>query len=81
MRVSTEGFGCLADAVRGIAEDADAALGFVLEGGYGLDTLSDSVRQVHEVFDGYRPIEPDEEVGESARNVIESVRSQGFDGL
>jgi acetoin utilization deacetylase AcuC-like enzyme len=81
MRVSTEGFGCLADAVRGIADDADAALGFVLEGGYGLDTLSDSVRQVHEVFDGYRPIEPDEEVGESARNVIESVRSQGFDGL
>ena len=81
MRVSTEGFGCLADAVRGVADDADAALAFVLEGGYGLDTLSDSVRQVHEVFDGYQPIEPDGDVGESARNVIESVKAQGFDGV
>ena len=81
MRVSTEGFGCLADAVRGVADDADAALAFVLEGGYGLDTLSDSVRQVHEVFDGYQPIEPDDDAGESAQNVIESVRSQGFDGV
>ena len=81
MRVSTEGFGCLADAVRGVADDADAALAFVLEGGYGLDTLSDSVRQVHEVFDGYQPIEPDDDAGESAQNVIESVKSQGFDGV
>jgi len=81
MRVSTEGFGCLTDAVRGVADDADAALAFVLEGGYGLDTLSDSVRQVHEIFDGYQPIEPDDDAGESARNVIESVKSQGFDGV
>ncbi|MFT4946265.1 MAG: acetoin utilization deacetylase AcuC-like enzyme [Natronomonas sp.] len=81
MRVSTEGFGCLAAAVRDIADDADAALGFVLEGGYGLDTLSASVRRVHEVFDGYQPVEPDESVNDSARSVIESVKSQGFDGV
>jgi len=81
MRVSTEGFGCLTAAVRDIATDADAALGFVLEGGYGLDTLSDSIRKVHEAFDGYRPVEPDESVNDAALNVIESVKSQGFDGV
>ena len=81
MRVSTEGFGCLTTAVRDIADDADAALGFVLEGGYGLDTLSESVRKVHEVFDGYQPVEPDESVNDAAQNVIDSVKSQGFDGL
>ena len=81
MRVSTEGFGCLTAAVRDIATEADAALGFVLEGGYGLDTLSDSIRKVHEAFDGYRPVEPDESVNDAALNVIESVKSQGFDGV
>ncbi|MXR50625.1 histone deacetylase [Halovenus sp. WSH3] len=81
MRVSTEGFGCLAAAVREIADDADAALGFVLEGGYGLDTLSDSVRKVHEVFDGYQPIEPDEPVSEGARDVIDAVKTEEFPGL
>ncbi len=81
MRVSTEGFGCLTAAVREIADDADAALGFVLEGGYGLDTLSDSIRKVHEVFDGYEPVEPDESVNDAARDVLKSVKSQGFDGV
>jgi acetoin utilization deacetylase AcuC-like enzyme len=81
MRVSTEGFGCLAAAVREIADDADASLGFVLEGGYGLDTLSDSIRKVHEVFDGYQPVQPDDEVTDKARDVIESVKTQEFAGL
>jgi len=52
-RVSTEGFARLARRLR--AFDAADALGFVLEGGYGLETLSDSVAVVHEVFDGYEP--------------------------
>ena len=81
MRVSTEGFGCLAAAARDIATDADAALGFVLEGGYGLDTLSESVRKVHEVFDGYEPIQPEADINEQATDVLESVKSQGFDGI
>jgi acetoin utilization deacetylase AcuC-like enzyme len=81
MRVSTEGFGCLATQVRAIAADADAALGFVLEGGYGLDTLADSVRQVHEVFGGYQPVRPDGDVTDHARDVIESAKAQGFDGV
>ena len=42
-RVSTEGYAALTAAVRGLAEDLGAPLGFVLEGGYALDALADSV--------------------------------------
>lgn len=78
MRVSTEGYGVMTDRFRDIADDVDAGLGFVLEGGYGLDTLSDSVAMVHEVFDGREPIEPDDEPKTRAVDVIEDVRDQGF---
>jgi len=78
-RVSTEGYGLLADRVRGVADRADAALSFVLEGGYDLDTLSESVRMVHEVFDGYSPVLDDGEVSEAARGVLDRLRSQGFE--
>jgi acetoin utilization deacetylase AcuC-like enzyme len=81
MRVSTEGYGHLTDRVRSIADDCDAALGFVLEGGYGLDTLSESVRMVNEVFDGYQPAGGDGEVRESAQEIIDDVRAQGFEGV
>ena len=76
MRVSTEGFGCLTGSVRSIAAETGASLAFVLEGGYGLDTLSDSVRKVHEVFDGYDPMGPDEAVSDHAAEVMASVREQ-----
>ena len=79
MRVSTEGYGLLANRVDAFADRVDAGLGFVLEGGYGLDTLTESIRTVHEVFDGYTPTEPDEEVQDAARQVIDDVRTQGFD--
>ncbi len=78
MRVSTDGYGLLTQRLRRVAEDCDAGLGFVLEGGYGLDTLSESVRLVHEVFDGYQPPPCDEEPSEAAREVIDDVLSQGF---
>jgi len=81
MHVSTEGYGRLADAVRTITDDIDAALAFVLEGGYGLDTLSDSVHMVHEVFDGYQPAPDDGDVSEDAREILRNVQEQGFDGL
>ena len=82
MRVSTEGYGLLTDAVRDIATNTDAALAFVLEGGYGLDTLSSSVRMVHEVFDGYQPTrEEDNEITDQAQSVLESVRDEGFPGV
>jgi acetoin utilization deacetylase AcuC-like enzyme len=54
LRLSTEGYGMLTDQVRTVADEADAALALVLEGGYSLDSLSESVGMVHEVFDGRR---------------------------
>ena len=80
MRVSTEGYGLFTKRVRDIAEQSDAALAFILEGGYGLDTLSSSVALVHEVFDGYQPAPDDGEVSSKARDVLDRVKEQGFDG-
>jgi len=74
MRVSTEGYGVLTDRVRSIAEDSDAALAFILEGGYGLDALSDSVGMVHETFDGRQPVEPEGEILSKAKRVLADVR-------
>ena len=73
MRVSTEGYGHLTDLVRGLAADCDAALAFVLEGGYGLDALTDSVGMVHEVFDGRAPVVPDGDPNPDAADVIRDV--------
>jgi acetoin utilization deacetylase AcuC-like enzyme len=78
LRVSTEGYGALTERVRTVADDTDAALAFVLEGGYGLDTLAESVGIVHEVFDGYRPALKEGEASDAARGVIDDVASQGF---
>ena len=78
MRVSTEGYGAMAERVREATANCDAGLGFVLEGGYGLDTLADSVTMVHEVFDGYTPMEPDDEVSDEARDVLDELAAQGF---
>jgi acetoin utilization deacetylase AcuC-like enzyme len=81
MRVSTEGYGLLTERVREVADDCGAGLGFVLEGGYGLDTLSESVRMVNEVFDGYRPARDEEAPRDGARSVVEDVRALGFEGV
>jgi acetoin utilization deacetylase AcuC-like enzyme len=81
MHVSTEGYGMLADRVRTLADEADAGLAFVLEGGYGLDTLAESVGMVHEVFDGRDPVEPDgDPAGEPAAR-IDEVRDADVQGL
>jgi acetoin utilization deacetylase AcuC-like enzyme len=77
-RVSTEGYGALADRVRALADGTDAALAFVLEGGYDLETLSESVRMVHEVFDGYEPVLDDGEPGDTARGILDTLCDQGF---
>ncbi len=74
MRVSTEGFGVLTTRVREIGDRHDAPLAFVLEGGYGLDSLADSVGMVHEVFDGREPVEDDGEITSKANRVINDVR-------
>jgi acetoin utilization deacetylase AcuC-like enzyme len=74
IRLSTDGFGRLTEQVRGVADDVGAALGFVLEGGYGLDTLSDGVAMVNQVFDGYEPVALTEEPDSAVRDRISAVR-------
>ncbi len=76
MRVSTEGYGLLTASLRDVADATDAAIAFTLEGGYGLDTLSESVKTVHEVFDGYQPVPDDGEVMADARSVIDDLAAQ-----
>ena len=75
MSVSTEGYGVLAARLRDLAARSDAGYAFVLEGGYGLDTLSESITTVNEVFGGYDPIDPDGSADDHARAVIDEVRT------
>ncbi|SFR38519.1 Acetoin utilization deacetylase AcuC [Halogeometricum rufum] len=80
MRVSTEGYAQLTDNVRAIADDVDAGLAFVLEGGYGLDTLSEGVAIVHETFDGRTPMAVDEEPDDKAKTLVGDVKdAHGLD--
>ncbi|MFB6155740.1 MAG: histone deacetylase family protein [Haloferacaceae archaeon] len=74
MRVSSEGYALLTDRVRTLAETVGAGLGFVLEGGYGLDTLSEGVAMVHETFDGRDPIDPDDDPTDRTRELLAEVR-------
>jgi acetoin utilization deacetylase AcuC-like enzyme len=74
MRVSSEGYALMTDRVRTLADSVDAGLGFVLEGGYGLDTLSEGVAMVHETFDGRDPLDPDEEPNDRTRDLLDEIR-------
>lgn len=76
MAVSTEGFGLLTDQLLSIAGRTNARIGFVLEGGYGLDTLAEGVAMVHEVCAGYSPTSPSTELRDIDHERIEAVRSR-----
>ena len=73
-RVSTEGYGLLTDRMVDLADRCGAGLAFVLEGGYGLEALSESIRKVNSVFDGYTPAANEEEVAARGRSTIDDVR-------
>lgn len=75
MSVSTETYGVFAAHARSLADRLDAGLAYVLEGGYGLETLSEGIATTNEVFGGYEPVEPDGEPTESAATVIEDARA------
>jgi len=75
MHVSTDGYGLLAERVSDLAGRSGAALGFVLEGGYSLETLADGVGMVHEVFDGFQPTEPADDPSAHARDVLADLRA------
>jgi acetoin utilization deacetylase AcuC-like enzyme len=74
MHVSTEGYGLLTDRMRELADTTDAALAFVLEGGYSMDTLADGVGVVHETFDGREPAGPDDDVSDDARGLLDDLQ-------
>jgi len=76
MHVSTDGYGVLTTRLRDLTDRCDAALGFVLEGGYSLDSLADGVGMVHEVFDGLRPTDPDGEPAESTVEIVDDLRAR-----
>ena len=73
IRLSTEAYALMTDRFRTLTDDLDAAFAFVLEGGYGLDVLADSVALVHETFDGREPVEPESDCGEKAESALAEV--------
>ncbi|MCU4802603.1 histone deacetylase [Halobacteria archaeon HArc-gm2] len=78
MRVSTEGYGLMTERLTELVEECDAGLGFVLEGGYSLDTLADSIATVNKTIASYDPQPPEGDVSEGAQGVIDDLLDQGF---
>ena len=76
MRVSSEGYALRTDHVRTIGENLDADVAYVLEGGYGLDTLAEGVSMVHETYDGRTPIEPDDGPDAKTETIARDLRSR-----
>ncbi|MDZ5811363.1 histone deacetylase [Halorubrum sp. AD140] len=74
MRVSSEGYAILTDRIRSIADDVGAATAYVLEGGYGLDTLAEGVSMVHETYDGRTPVANGEEPDEKTVSLVAELR-------
>lgn len=74
MRVSTEGFGMLTARVQALCEEIDAALAFVLEGGYSLEMLGRGVSIVHDVLTGYTPGEPSGAPDQAVNEQLNSIR-------
>jgi len=75
-RISTEGYALMTDRMRTLADRNDAALAFVLEGGYGLDTLSDGIKAVHETFDGREPLACEDEPQDSTVEITATLCEQ-----
>lgn len=74
MRVSSEGYAVLTDRIRSVADGIGAAVAYVLEGGYGLDTLADGVSMVHETYDGREPVAPEGDPDEKTERRVRELR-------
>jgi acetoin utilization deacetylase AcuC-like enzyme len=74
MRVSSEGYAMMTDQVRSIADAVGGADAYVLEGGYGLDTLAEGVSMVHETYDGRTPVTDDEEPDAKTESLVADLR-------
>jgi len=75
MRVSSEGYALMTDQVRTLTDDIGAASAYVLEGGYGLDTLAEGVSMVHETYDGRTPVDADGDPNEKTERLVGELRS------
>ncbi len=75
IRLSSEAYAVMADRLRSLGRAVDAPLAFVLEGGYGLEVLAETIALVHETFDGLRPMAPEDAVSEDVADVLSDVAS------
>jgi acetoin utilization deacetylase AcuC-like enzyme len=80
MQVSTDGYGAIADRLVELARSVGAGLGFVLEGGYGLEPLAAGVSSVHEVLEGEPVAVPEGYVDPAVERVVDEVR-RAHDGV
>jgi acetoin utilization deacetylase AcuC-like enzyme len=74
MRVSSEGYALMTDQIRSLTDDIGAATAYVLEGGYGLDTLAEGVSMVHETFDGRTPVGGDQDPDERTKALVSELQ-------
>jgi len=64
----------MTDRIRTVTDDIGAATAYVLEGGYGLDTLAEGVSMVHETFDGRTPVDDDDDPDEKTESLVTELR-------
>jgi acetoin utilization deacetylase AcuC-like enzyme len=74
MHVTTPGYVTLTNRLWSLSRRLDVGLGFVLEGGYGLDTLAEGVTAVHRALEGEEGVEPEASVSDEVVALIEEVR-------
>jgi acetoin utilization deacetylase AcuC-like enzyme len=74
MRMSVEGFGVLASIVKSIADESGAKFAAVLEGGYDLRLLANSVASVLEVFMGREPARKKAFINPQIRKRLEEIK-------
>lgn len=75
MELTSAGFGKLASIVKGIADSTCGRVALVLEGGYNLEALAESVFEIITAFDEGMdvPIPEDSEVSETVKERVEEV--------
>ena len=75
MKLTSAGFGKLASIVKGLADSTCGRTALVLEGGYNLKALAESVFEIIIAFDGEinLPISDDSEVSEAVKERVEEV--------
>lgn len=74
MRMSAEGFSVLASIVKSIAKESGAGFAAVLEGGYDLKLLAQSVAAVLEVLMGKEPIRKKAIINSQVRERLDEIK-------